>query len=36
MLINNREELCLQVFGHQLAILHHVGGIGWIDGDILQ
>lgn len=36
MLIFNREDLCLQVFSHEFAILHHVGGIGRIDGDILQ
>ena len=35
MLINNWEDLRLQVFGHEFAILHHVGGIGRINGDIL-
>ena len=30
------EYLCLKIFGHEFAILHHVGGIGWINGDVLQ
>ena len=36
MLINNWEYLRLQIFGHQLAILHHIGRVSRIDGDILQ
>ena len=36
MLINNWEYLRLQIFGHQLAILHYIGGVGRIDGDVLQ
>ena len=26
----------LIIFGHQLAIFHHVGGVGRINGDVLQ
>ena len=36
LLINNWEYLRLQVFGHEFAILHYVGGIGGINGNVLQ
>jgi len=36
MLIYYWEDLRLQVFSHEFSILHYIGGVGRIDGDILQ